>query len=107
MVNADLLVQEWNRPAENLWGLRRDEAVGQHFLNLDIGLPTEQLRSVIRRALGDRAREPQEVILPAVNRRGRTVNVRVVCTPLARDGGSVSGAILVMEQDDASPRPRS
>ena len=29
--------------AEELWGLRADEVVGQHFLSLDIGLPVEQL----------------------------------------------------------------
>ena len=32
-------VQVWNRPREDLWGLRAEEAVDQHFLALDIGLP--------------------------------------------------------------------
>ena len=41
VVDRDLQVQVWNQRAEDLWGLRRDEAVGQHFLNLDIGLPTD------------------------------------------------------------------
>ena len=46
----------WNRQAEELWGLRPEEAVGQHFLNLDIGLPTDQLRPLIRRRAGRRGR---------------------------------------------------
>jgi two-component system, chemotaxis family, CheB/CheR fusion protein len=98
VVNRDLRIQEWNRRAEDLWGLRRDEAVGQHFLNLDIGIPTDQLRPLIRHALGDGG-EPQELQVSAVNRRGRTIGLRVVCSPLAWDGSPVSGAILVMDEE--------
>ena len=36
-------VQVWNHRAEDLWGLREDEAVEHHFLSLDIGLPAEPL----------------------------------------------------------------
>ncbi|OLB64432.1 MAG: chemotaxis protein CheR [Actinobacteria bacterium 13_2_20CM_2_72_6] len=102
VINRDLHVRVWNRRAEDLWGLRRDEAVGQHFLNLDIGLPTDQLRPMIRQVLaGDSG--TQEVHLLAVNRRGRTVEVRVVGAPLARDGGDAMGAILVMDAVDGWP----
>jgi two-component system CheB/CheR fusion protein len=100
VVNRDLQVQVWNRRAEDLWGLRREEAVGQHFLNLDIGLPVEKLRPVIRQVLNGGG-EPQEVVLPAVNRRGRGVTVRVVCTPLSGPAGA-GGAIMVMESDSAA-----
>jgi two-component system CheB/CheR fusion protein len=48
VVDRDLFVQIWNDKLEDLWGLRADEAIGQHFLNLDIGLPIEQLRQPIR-----------------------------------------------------------
>jgi len=98
VINRDLQVQIWNRRAEDLWGLRREEAVGQHFLNLDIGLPTDQLRPVIRRALNDNM-QPTEVKLEAINRRGRSTVVRVVCTPLVGLDGAI-GAILSMEPDD-------
>ena len=96
VVDRELRVRVWNRRAEDLWGMRPDEAVGQHFLNLDIGLPTDQLRSVIRTTLNG-VTEPQSATLAAVNRRGRTIQVRVVCTPLNRDGGTTIGAIVVME----------
>jgi two-component system, chemotaxis family, CheB/CheR fusion protein len=98
VVGPDLQVQEWNRRAEDLWGLRRDEAVGQHFLNLDIGLPTESMRPLFRQALNDGG-ETRELSVAAVNRRGRTIQVRVVCTPLAVNGGPVAGAILVMDEE--------
>jgi two-component system CheB/CheR fusion protein len=102
VLNRDMHVRVWNRRAEDLWGLRQDEAVGQHFLNLDIGLPTDQLRPMIRRVLSGDS-DPQEARLAAVNRRGRTIEVRVVATPLSRDGEGTTGAILVMDPVDISP----
>jgi two-component system CheB/CheR fusion protein len=42
VLDAQMQVRVWNRQAQELWGLRPDEAVGQHFLNLDIGLPTDR-----------------------------------------------------------------
>jgi two-component system CheB/CheR fusion protein len=110
VVNRDLLVEVWNRQAENLWGINRDEAVGQHFLNLDIGLPTAQLRPLMRQALFDGADQVQ-MDLPAVNRRGRTIILRVVVSPLTGPHGEVTGAVLVMDDDSTvsdgaqSPRP--
>jgi two-component system CheB/CheR fusion protein len=72
---------------------------GQHFLNLDIGLPLEQLRPLLRGAL---AGETGEAAVDAVNRRGRAVSVRVVSTPLSgrSNGAGGDGAIIVMEADD-------
>ncbi|HYN96208.1 MAG TPA: CheR family methyltransferase [Pilimelia sp.] len=107
VVNRDMRVQVWNRRAEDLWGLRSAETVGEHFLNLDIGLPTDGLRPLLRQALSG-GRTPLEVQLSAVNRRGRTISVRVVCTPLVVDGEQPLGAILVMEPEDgASPAPQA
>jgi two-component system CheB/CheR fusion protein len=100
VLDADMQVQAWSRRAEDLWGLRGDEAVGQHFLNLDIGLPTGELRSVIRQVLAD-GTQPAELRLPAVNRRGRAIEIRVVCSPLADGGAGNRRAILVMEQHEA------
>ena len=104
VLDADMRVLVWNRRAEDLWGLRQEESVGQHFLNLDIGLPTGQLRPLIRRALAGEA-GPHEMVLPAVNRRGRTILIRVAGSSLSGADGSATGAILLMEQDgnDNSP----
>jgi two-component system, chemotaxis family, CheB/CheR fusion protein len=99
VLNRDLHVQMWNRWAEDLWGLRADEAVGQHFLNLDIGLPTEQLRPMIRQLLAD-GTEPLATRIHAVNRRGRTIEVRAFCTALTRHDGDTSGVVLVMDPVD-------
>jgi two-component system CheB/CheR fusion protein len=96
VINRDLQVKAWNRRAEDLWGLRTEEAAGQHFLNLDIGLPTEQLRPMIRSALADSG-QPLEANVSAVNRRGRSITVRVVCTPLSGSGRDIDGAVVIME----------
>jgi two-component system CheB/CheR fusion protein len=95
VVDPDLRVRVWNREAENLWGLRSAEAVGQHLLNLDIGLPLDRLRPMVRRALAGDS-DTEDLVLEAVNRRGRPVSVRVACTPLA-SAGEQSGAIIAME----------
>jgi two-component system, chemotaxis family, CheB/CheR fusion protein len=55
VVDPDLHVQVWNQQAQELWGLRPEEAIGQHFLNLDIGLPTELPRPMIRQTLAETA----------------------------------------------------
>jgi two-component system CheB/CheR fusion protein len=98
VLDPDMRVLVWNRRAEDLWGLRQEEIVGQHFLNLDIGLPTAQLRPLIRRTLAGEA-GPHEMVLPAVNRRGRTILIRVAGSPLSGADGSATGAILLMEHD--------
>jgi two-component system CheB/CheR fusion protein len=104
VVGTELHVQAWNRQAQELWGLRTEEAVGQHFLNLDIGLPTDRLRPIIRQTLSGES-GPVELVVPAVNRRGRTVEIRVLGTPLRGSDESVSGVILTMEDIDGAAAP--
>jgi two-component system CheB/CheR fusion protein len=96
VVDRDLKVRVWNRQAENLWGLRADEALDQHLLNLDFGLPVDQLRPLIRQALADDA-DAADLQLEAVDRRGRPVTVRVSGSPLRGSADGASGAIIVME----------
>jgi two-component system CheB/CheR fusion protein len=102
VVDRDLRVRSWNRRAEDLWGMRAGEVVGEHFLNLDIGLPFEPLRPLLRAAsTPDGA--PAAITLEAVNRRGRPIMVRVAFTPLSDDGGrSSDGAIVVMESTEGA-----
>jgi two-component system CheB/CheR fusion protein len=96
VVDRDLQVRAWNRQAEELWGLRAGEAVGQHLLNLDIGLPIDQVRPLIRRPLLGET-DIGEVRLEAVNRRGRPITVRVASSALLDPAGLPTGSIVVME----------
>ncbi|MFC0542351.1 CheR family methyltransferase [Kutzneria chonburiensis] len=98
VVDPEMRVIVWNRGSEELWGLRRDEANGQHLLNLDIGLPLSELRPLVRNALVET--DPVgEITIAAVNRRGRAVSVRVVASALRGRNGDAEGAILVLEEN--------
>jgi two-component system, chemotaxis family, CheB/CheR fusion protein len=97
VVDGQQVVRVWNSRADDLWGMRSDEAVGQHVLSLDIGLPLDKLGSAVREALsGDR---PGPLVLDATNRRGRAIQCRVTAVPLVADGSAVRGAILLMEAE--------
>lgn len=96
VVNRDMYVQIWSPKAEDMWGLRAEEAQGQHFLSLDIGLPVEQLVQSIRTCLLGKS-ESLEVTLSAVNRRGRMIQCKVTCTPLVGMGKETQGVIMLME----------
>jgi len=102
VVDSNLLVQVWNEQAEELWGVRREEAAGRHLLSLDIGLPLDEVRPLVRSLLNG---DEQEVtgVIPAVNRRGRPVVVRVTASPL-RYGDDVNGVVLVMETETREER---
>ena len=97
VLNPELHVRVWNRQAQELWGLRPDEVLGLHFLNLDIGLPTDRLRSLIRRTLAGEG-GPQEATVDAVNRRGRSIEVRVLGSALTGVTDAAAGIILTMEE---------
>jgi two-component system CheB/CheR fusion protein len=98
MLDRDLHIQKWNRRAEDMWGLRPEEVQNRNFLNLDIGLPVEQLKGTIRACLAGE-KEFIEVLLDATNRRGKPTRIRVTCTQLpGRNGGTPDGVILLMEE---------
>jgi two-component system CheB/CheR fusion protein len=94
VVDSDLQVTGWNDAAFELWGLRPDEVLGRHLMNLDIGLPVEQLRGPVRGVLSGDGQP--EITLQAVNRRGRRVTLRIELAPLDGDD-RVRGAILLMQ----------
>ncbi len=92
-----LKVAIWNRRAEDLWGLRADEVVGQPFLGLDMGLPTENLARPIRSVLSGNA-DPEPVVIDAVNRRGTKFSCRVRFAPLTGADRERQGVILLLDE---------
>jgi two-component system CheB/CheR fusion protein len=95
VLDRDLVVQAWNEPMSELWGLRPDEVVGRPFLTLEIGLPLEPLRGPLRDCISGNA-TPLDVELECTNRRGRTIRVRACVRPL-KTAGDV-GAVLLVEE---------
>jgi two-component system CheB/CheR fusion protein len=94
----------WNRRMEEMWGLRADEVHGQPLLHLDMGLPVEQLKPPVRAVLDARA-EVQEVMLDAMNRRGRPVRCHVTVGPLWGVSRELQGAVIVVEQTENGAPP--
>ena len=94
VIDDDFNIEVWNEAAAELWGVRPDEAEGMHLMNLELGLPLEQLHKPLRAAL---AGERTELDVPAVNRRGKSITCAMTVTPLHAPGAEPRGAILVME----------
>jgi two-component system CheB/CheR fusion protein len=97
VVDRDLRVMVWNAGATNMWGLRPEEAEGEYFFGLDIGLPVKELHAPVGEVLNGREADGSTVV-PAVSRKGRTLQCRITVAPLAGADRSVTGAILVMEE---------
>ncbi|MEU4390306.1 CheR family methyltransferase [Kribbella sp. NPDC023855] len=96
VVDLEMRILAWNAAAQELWGVRSDEAEGQHLLNLDVGLPADVLRPLVRAALSD-PESASETRLDAVNRRGRAIVVRLLCSALRGPDGQQRGVLLTME----------
>jgi two-component system CheB/CheR fusion protein len=97
VLDRDSDVRIWNGQAEELWGLQAEEVEGQAFQNLDIGLPVERLKAPIRACIEERS-AAQELVLDAVNRRGRGIRCRITCAPLTTAENEVLGAVVLMEE---------
>jgi two-component system, chemotaxis family, CheB/CheR fusion protein len=103
VVDREQRVQIWNAESTELWGVRSDEAQGQHLFGLDIGLPLDRVRTPLRRVLAG-TDERAEVELEALNRRGRQVRVNVTLLRLGLSPEDVNGAILLTATLDGAER---
>ena len=94
VLDRQLRVVEWSRAAADVWGLRSDEVVGDHFLNLDFGLTVGDLREPIRNVLAGKEQPPLR--LAARNRVGHPVACGIAFAPLRTHRAEVDGVILLM-----------
>ncbi len=90
----------WNAKAEDLWGVRADEAVGRQLDALDTGLPGDQLTPLLDRHFSDGAAGHQVTRLRSVNRGGRAIDLQVTVTTMSTDGDSPAAAVVTMEVVD-------
>jgi two-component system CheB/CheR fusion protein len=101
VLSPDLHILIWNRKSEDLWGLRTDEVFLRHLMSLDIGLPLEPLRQPLLSIIAGESQSHQ-VVLSARNRRGKSIQCEVICTPLFNIATEVQGVILLMEEYEQS-----
>jgi two-component system CheB/CheR fusion protein len=100
VLDREYRVQVWNAQAEELWGVRGGEAVGTHFLGLDIGLPVAELTQPVRDVLS--GEKPHSALtLRATNRRGKPFLCDITIAPLQEPGTGATGVILLMEEREA------
>ncbi|TDD83402.1 PAS domain-containing protein [Actinomadura rubrisoli] len=98
VVDEELRVKVWNSGAEELWGMRAEEAQGRDLETLDIGLPVREIVPSLRRMLADPERGgAAQTAVDAVNRRGRTIRLRVESVPLRDEPGRPRGVIIIMD----------
>jgi two-component system CheB/CheR fusion protein len=97
VVDRENRVQLWNEGSRDLWGLRADEAEGEDFLLLDIGLPVEQLRKPLDAAISD-GHKNTDLAVEALNRRGQKFNCEVRVMPLFSANQGLFGGIVLMRQ---------
>jgi len=97
VLDRQLQVQIWNALSTELWGLRPEEVEGEHFLGLDIGLPVDELKGVLRACLDGRT-DREELVVAATNRRGRPIECDVTALPMHAGSDHVTGVILLMQE---------
>ena len=97
VLDAELRVLVWNHRAEDLWGVRPEEVQGRHFLNLDIGLPVEQVQPALRTTLAGEETSASTMI-EATDRRGKHIRIRVTCSPLLGSDQSIQGVIVLLAE---------
>jgi two-component system CheB/CheR fusion protein len=98
-IDREFKITLWNDRAEDLWGLHAREVQGRSLLELDIGLPVEELEKPIKSFLAGEAGERQEVVLEATNRRGQAILCSVSQTIRCGSDGKAEGVILLMEEE--------
>src|SRR5262245_24873830 len=106
VTDDELRIQAWNERARDLWGLQSSEVHGQHLMNLDIGLPVDQVMPLLRGVINDGSQDG-ELTLEATNRKGRRILCRVRVAPMNGPEGDVKGAIVVMDEVDSDDSKQS
>jgi two-component system CheB/CheR fusion protein len=95
VLDRDRRVAIWNSRATDLWGVRGDEAIGNDFFGLDIGLPLDRLAELVAGVEAGHVAEPE--VVSAVNRRGREIRCRISAAPMPPASDGRGGVILLME----------
>jgi two-component system CheB/CheR fusion protein len=97
VLDREMRVVAWNRGSEELWGLRSEETTGAKLFSLDFGLPMDDIKPLIGKALVD-VDSYGEATVDAVNRRGRSARIRITCMAFRAADDTIDGALLLMDE---------
>jgi len=98
VVDREQRVRLWSRESEDLWGLRAEEVVDVPLGDLDVGLPVERVRPLVRRVLMDGNEPAVSEALEARDRRGRAFRCAVTVVPLDDGDTEVTGVVVLTER---------
>ena len=96
VLNAQLLVEEWNLAAAELWGLDEATVVGEPFFGLEFGLPLGPIQESVRACRSPGA-APSSLEVQATDPSGQPFTCRVHVIPISGHEPETS-AMLVMER---------
>lgn len=99
VLDRNLRVALWNKRARDMWGLRSEEAQGQPFLDLDIGLPVSELENPLRELLRRDDGSTDTSIMQAFNRLGKPITVQVARTLRHDESGEAVGLVLLIREE--------
>ena len=96
VLDAQLLVEEWNLAAAELWGLDEDAVVGEPFFGLGFGLPLGPIQESVRACRSPGA-VPSSLDVEATDPSGQPFTCRVHVLPISGHEPETA-AMLVMER---------
>ena len=102
VLNSQLLVEEWNLAASELWGLREDDVVGEPFFALEFGLALGTLQEAVRASRSAGA-APSSLEVPATDRSGLPFVCRVRVMPIAGHEPETSAMLVMDRVGDTAP----
>jgi two-component system CheB/CheR fusion protein len=98
VMNRDGAVTTWSQTAEQLWGLRAEQAVGRRIFALPIGEVAQRIGTTFDRVLRGETAELSDVAYVTADRGSRRGSLRMV--PLRSSTGDVLGVITLMARGD-------
>jgi two-component system CheB/CheR fusion protein len=97
VINQEFRISLWNDRAEDMWGLHSAEVEGRSLLELDIGLPVQELKKPLQQFLAGDA-DDEQIIMEAINRRGQPIRCVITRTVRRGQDGKPEGVVLLMEE---------
>jgi len=96
---ADLRITLWSGLSEEMWGLAEHEVKGKLLQDLDIGLPMDRIRDQVRGCL--MGSDEPDIVVEAVNRRGRSIRCRVSCSRLGSSREQEPDGVVLVIRDES------
>jgi two-component system CheB/CheR fusion protein len=97
VLGSDLRIRDWNGLSEEMWGLAEHEVKGKLLQDLDFGLPVDRIGDVVRGCL--MGSDEPDVVVDAIDRRGRSIRCRISCSRLGSSREEAGGVVLVIRDE--------